>query len=309
MLIKNSNALQEALERQDLAFIDEGLSPIKRTINHTQEYSAPLMISAHKLKHLNKISELQTDAIILNLEDGVSTQMKPYALRFSMYALNALTECDKKIIVRINALDEGGIEEIIALNGYRPDAIRIPKIKTVADVKQALLLCDEEIELHLSIETKEAWLNLTQLRVSKRVKAFYLGVLDLFADMELSQELIKVDNPLMTQLLAQFLLNTKAVGAKAISFVYQEYQDTIGFESWLNLEKELGFDAKGCLSPQQAEQTVKMFQLSDDAIIKAQYIIDRFEEERAKGITGFSDEKYGFIDEPIYKGALALLKR
>jgi len=33
-----------------------------------------------------------------------------------------------------------------------------------------------------------------------------------------------------------------------------------------------------------------------------------FEERRAEGITGFSDERYGFIDEPIYKGALALLK-
>ena len=25
------------------------------------------------------------------------------------------------------------------------------------------------------------------------------------------------------------------------------------------------------------------------------------------GITGFSDDEFGFIDEPIYKGALALL--
>ena len=309
MLIKNSNALQEALERQDLAFIDEGLSPIKRTINHTQDYSAPLMISTHKLKHLNKISKLQTDAIILNLEDGVSKEMKPYALRFSMYALNALAQCDKKIIVRVNALDEGGIEEIIALNAYRPDAIRIPKIKTVSDVEQALLLCDEEIELHLSIETKEAWLNLTQLRVSKRVKAFYLGVLDLFADMKLSQELIKVDNPLMLQLMSHFLLSAKAVGVKPISFVYQEYQNSIGFDAWLALEKQLGFDAKGCLSPQQAEQTLSVFALDNEEVIRAKYIVKRFEEECSRGVTGFSDTEYGFIDEPIYKGALALLKR
>jgi citrate lyase subunit beta/citryl-CoA lyase len=29
---------------------------------------------------------------------------------------------------------------------------------------------------------------------------------------------------------------------------------------------------------------------------------------RDSGVTGFVDEEYGFIDEPIYKGALALLK-
>ena len=37
-------------------------------------------------------------------------------------------------------------------------------------------------------------------------------------------------------------------------------------------------------------------------------IVRLFEEHAVQGITGFTDERYGFIDEPIYKGALALLR-
>ena len=308
MLIRDSNIIADAMERGDLALIDEFVFAQKRTINRGQEYRSPLMLSAHNLKHINKIPDLQTDAVILNLEDGVSPQQKPFALRLVMLALSSLRESDKKIIVRVNPLDEGGADEIALLNAFRPDAIRLPKIRTAAEVSSALKLCDREIELQLSIETKEAWLNLADLKVSERVTAFYLGILDLFADMGLAQSLIRTDNPLMHHILSHFLLSCKAIGVKPVSFVYQEYKNVAGFEAWLELEKMMGFDAKGCISPQQAEQLQKSFGPSDEERVRAEYIVRRFEEERAKGVTGFSDEKYGFIDEPIYKGALALLR-
>ena len=307
MLIKDSKIIAEALESNDLERIDEFIFPQKRTVNRRQDFRSPLMLSAHNLKHINKIPDLQTDAVILNLEDGVSPQQKPFALRLVMLALSSLRDCDKKIIVRVNPLDEGGEEEIELLNAFRPDAIRVAKIRNAADVSRALKLCGKEIELHLSIETREAWLNLADLRVSERVKTFYLGILDLFADMGLPQALIRTDNPLMHHILSQFLLTSRALGVKPVSFVYQEYHDGDGFRQWLELEKRMGFDAKGCISPQQAQQLQKVFGISDEERRRAEHIIRRFEEERAKGVTGFSDEQYGFIDEPIYKGALALL--
>ena len=307
MLIKDAKVIQEAIDSQNLELLNEFVFPRKRTINSRSDYRSPLMLSAHNLKHLNKIPDLETDAIILNLEDGVSAEMKPYALRLVMLTLSALPQCDKKIIVRVNALDEGGEGEIELLNSFKPDAIRVPKIKTSEDVHRALQLCDSDIELHLSIETKEAWLNLSELKVNERVTAFYLGVLDLFADMKLSQELIQADNPLIHHILSHFLLTARAVGVKPVSFVFQDYKDETGFQAWLELEKKMGFDAKGCLSPKQVEQVQTMFGVDKEALIRAQYIVDRFEEMREQGITGFSDDKYGFIDEPIYKGALALL--
>jgi citrate lyase subunit beta/citryl-CoA lyase len=266
---------------------------------------APLMISGDREKHLQKASQLSTDSIILNLEDGVGNKelAKENIKEFLTHS-----NCSKKVIVRVNALDEGGDSEIEELSRFPLSAIRVPKIRTSSDVERALeLMEDSRAELHLSIETKEAWLNLKELKVSEKVTAFYLGILDLFADLSLPQELIEPNNPTVHHILSQFLVTSKALGVTPISFVYQDHKNMETFREWLHLEKSMGYRAKGALSPTQADEIIGAFGYSDDVIKRAEYIVKIFEERSAEGIRGFSDEKYGFIDEPIYKGAKAVL--
>jgi len=298
----------EAYENRDLTALDTLAKPRFREINKKQNYRSVLMLSANKIKHLQKITELSADAIMLNLEDGVSPQEKPFALVLSAIFLSRLQKCDKKLIVRVNALDEGGYDEIAYLNQFMPDAIRVPKIKNPKEVENVLHLLNDEIELHLSIETASAWHNLSSLARNHRVKAFYLGILDLFADMGLPQSLITRKNPTLHYLLAHFLLTSRSIGVKPVSFVFQEYQNENEFKEWLKLEKEMGFDAKGCISPTQAELVNKYFINKEEEIKRAKVIVKLFEMHQEEGITGFSDEEYGFIDEPIYKGALKLLE-
>ena len=185
---------------------------------------------------------------------------------------------------------------------------RIPKIRSVDEVQKALALIDETIEVHLSIETKEAWLALGSLACHMRVKAYYLGVLDLFADLGLSQSLLNPENPTMQYMLSHFMITSKACGVKPVSFVYQDYKNSDGFRHWLELEKSIGLDAKGCITPDQVTLIHEVFGVNEEEIQRCRDIIKLFEENKAKGITGFVDERYGFIDEPIYKGALAVLK-
>ena len=265
------------------------------------------MLSAHNIKHLKKIPELKADAVMLNLEDGVSEEKKPFALALVSLILSELKKYDKKLIVRVNSLDTTGYDEIAYLNQYYPDAIRVPKIKTKKEVENVLMLLRDEVELHLSIETKEAWHNLKELKVNDRVKAFYLGILDLFADLKLSHEIIKPTNPTLHYILSRFLIESKSMDVKPVGFVYQDYKDLDGFKRWLELEKDMGYDAKGCISPKQVEIVNSFFKTNNDELQKAKEIVKLFEENKAKGITGFSHDKYGFIDEPIYKNALNTL--
>lgn len=301
--------LESLYNARDLTALDALATPTHREQNRSQNYKSVLMLSCNKLKHLEKIDALQSDAIILNLEDGVSRQEKPFALVLCALYLSKHKKCDKKLIVRVNALDEGGYDEITYLNQFMPDAIRVPKIKTLKEVNSVLALLKEEIELHLSIETADAWHNLASLAPNKRVKAFYLGVLDLFADMKLSQGLINLKNPTMHYILSHFLITTKAMGVKPVSFVFQEHQNLEMFQEWLTLEREMGYDAKGCISPQQALLVNDFFKDFQEEIARAKVIVKLFEMHQAEGITGFVDESYGFIDEPVYKGALALLSQ
>jgi citrate lyase subunit beta/citryl-CoA lyase len=188
-----------------------------------------------------------------------------------------------------------------------PDAIRVPKINNAKEVEDILHLLHDEIELHLSIETAQSWINLSSLALNHRVTAFYLGVLDLFADMKLPQSLIDITNPTLSYILSHFLITSKALGVKPVSFAFQEFKDLDRFSQWLHLEKEMGYDAKACISPSQVTLVNKIFVDKAKEIQRAQVIVKLFEMHRDEGITGFVDDEYGFIDEPIYKGALALL--
>lgn len=307
MPLQNEN-LSKLIDTLDLEALSRLAIPVTRVQNRSLSFRSSLMLSTHNLKHLRKIPMLSAECIILNLEDGVSTQQKPYALRLCAMALATYPQLDKKLVVRINALDEGGVEEIAYLNPFMPDAIRIPKIRSVEDVQKALELIDESIEIHLSIETKEAWLALGTLACHPRIKAYYLGVLDLFADLGLSQSLLTPDNPTMQYLLSHFMITTRACGIKPISFVYQDYKNSDGLRNWLKLEKMIGLDAKGCITPDQVTLIHQIFGHSETEMQRCREIVKLFKEQEAKGITGFVDERYGFIDEPIYKGAISILK-
>jgi len=302
------NKIKEAYEKRDLVALDALAIPTFRQINKTNNFKSVLMLSCHNIKHLSKIESLEAECIMLNLEDGVSKEDKPFALVLAAIFLSQLKKSDKKLVVRVNALDEGGYDEITYLNQFMPDAIRVPKIKNSDEVKNVLALLREEIDLHLSIETAESWHNLSTLSVNKRVGVFYLGILDLFADMGLFQSVISLQNQTMQYVLSHFLITAKAMKVKPVSFVFQEFKDLQTFEQWLLLEKEMGYDAKACISPQQVALVNKLFINKEEDIKRAQIIVKLFEMHRDEGITGFVDEEYGFIDEPVYKGALKLLQ-
>jgi len=302
------DSVKKAYEQRDLTTLDELAKSTFRVVNRRSDYSSVLMLSCNNFKHLTKIELMDADCIMLNLEDGVSQEDKPFALVLCAIFLSRLRECDKKLVVRVNPLQEGGYEEINYLNQFMPDAIRVPKIKNQNEVKNALALLNDESELHLSIETAEGWHNLASLRIDKRVTTFYLGILDLFADMHLPQSLISRDNPTMLYMLSHFLITSKSIGIKPVSFVYQEFKNLEEFGMWLELEKKMGYDAKGCISPQQVKLVNEIFVNKEEEIKRAKVIIKLFEMYQEDGVTGFVDDEYGFIDEPIYKGALSLLK-
>ncbi len=307
MPLKNQEQLTSLVLSGNLETLRSLAVPTFRIQNPSLSFRSAMMLSTYNLKHLSKIPLLNAECIMLNLEDGVSPEQKPYALVLCAMALASNPESDKKLVVRVNPLDDGGAEEIRYLNPFMPDAVRIPKIRTLEDVQRALELIDEGIEVHLSIETKEGWLNLKELAISSRIKAYYLGVLDLFAELGLSQSLLIPDNPTAQYMLSHFLMTSRACGVKPVSFVYQDYKNSDGLRNWLELEKMMGFDAKGCISPTQVELIHEMFGHKDHEIMRCREIVRLFEAHALRGISGFVDERYGFIDEPIYKGALAVL--
>ncbi|MCH9739354.1 MAG: CoA ester lyase [Epsilonproteobacteria bacterium] len=270
-------------------------------------YRSNMMLNPLRLKHLNRIDNLEADMITLNLEDAIAPSRKKEALYNIALFLSHLKESKSFIIVRTNPLDEGGREEIEFLNEFAFDAVRVPKIKNRGEISAIDRLLNSEKEIHISLETKEAFHNLATFSDIDRFTTANIGILDLLTSLGLPQSLVVHDNPTIHYILSKFLVDAKIVGVNPISFMFQEYNDTSGFKKWCELEKKMGFTTKACMGPLQVEIANEVFKPDNKAIIRAKHIKKVFEASALEGENGFMDEEYGFIDEPIYRDALLVL--
>ncbi len=274
---------------------------VKRT------YRSNMMLNPLNLKHLNRIDDHPADMITLNLEDAIAPSRKKEALHNIAFFLSHMEHSNSFIIVRTNPLDEGGAEEIAFLNDFGFDAVRVAKVKNQAEIAQALTLLSTDKELHISLETKEAFESLSALRIDERLTTANLGILDLLTSLGLPQSLVTLNNPTIDYILSKFLVDAKTAGIHPISFMFQEYNDTETFKAWCEREKMMGFETKACMGPKQVQIANEIFHTNRDEIERALHIKEAFETHAAQGINGFMDEKYGFIDEPIYRDSLLVL--
>ena len=267
-----------------------------------------MMLNPLNLEHLNRLDSLNCDCVTLNLEDAIAPSKKEEALINIAYFLSHLKSTKSEIVIRVNPLNEGSFEEIEFLKPYCFNAIRVSKVKSEDEVIYALNLLDRDKEVHISLETKEAFnsLNSWQIKNSRFTRA-NLGILDLLASLKLPQSLLKIGNPTVTYILSKFLIDCRVIGIDPVSFMYQDYKDIKGFEDFCKFEREIGFKSKACMGPAQVEVANKIFAPTSEEIKKAQNIKEAFEESSKKDINGFMHPEYGFIDEPIYKDALNIL--
>lgn len=275
--------------------------------SHTRKRSN-MMLNPLQLKHLNRMDENEADMITLNLEDAIAPSKKKEALHNIALFLSHMEHSKSFTIVRVNPLNEGGAEEIAFLNDFSFDAVRVAKIKNQIEIAQALTLLCPDKELHISLETKEAFENLSSLRIDERLTTANLGILDLLTSLGLPQSIVTPNNPTIDYILSKFLVDAKTAGIHPISFMFQEYNDTKTFKTWCEHEKIMGFTSKACMGPKQVAIANEVFNTDSKQIKRATHIKQIFEANEAQQINGFMDDTYGFIDEPIYRDALLVLK-
>lgn len=296
-------------ESMDVKALEGLCETARRTAPKSTQLRSALMVRGDTPKHLNKLDSMQADVAIINLEDGIAPEREVWARHLSGLFLSRLKESFSNIAVRVNPLDQGGDEEIAFFNAFKPDAIRIPKIRSPKEVEEALYLADTDIKIHLTIETREAYVAIQSLKLDPRVSVFYFGILDLLSDMNLSQSMVTLGNPTLDYMRARFITECALCGVSPMGFVYQDFQNLEIFSSWCESDRVMGFMGKGCISPKQVEIANGVFGIDPSTIKRAEHIVQRFEEESKKGNTGFSDPEYGFIDEPIYRDALLTLRQ
>ena len=295
------------IQQLTLEAYPQHLGTAKKPRNTSNLIRSNMMLNPLNLKHLNRMDESEADMITLNLEDAIAPSRKKEALHNIALFLSHMKHSKSFIIVRTNPLNEGGAEEIAFLNDFSFDAVRVAKIKNEIEIAQALTLLSKEKELHISLETKEAFEDLSKLRIDERLTTANLGILDLLTSLRLPQSLVRLNNPTIDYILSKFLVDAKTAGIHPVSFMFQEYHDTVTFKAWCQREKMMGFESKACMGPKQVQIANQIFSINKYEEERARHIKEAFEAHAAQGINGFMDDTYGFIDEPIYRDSLLIL--
>jgi citrate lyase subunit beta/citryl-CoA lyase len=302
VILENISTKEELLNKQ--------IQKMPKNKNQRLHFNSSLMINASEPKHLNKLDELPQTIAVITLEDGIADIKKEEALMLSSVFLSNLKTSNAFISMRVNEIDSPFFKkELELINKLKPDAIRIPKIKNKEQLLKLETKIDKDIDIHLSIETKEAFSDITSLKTSKRVTTVFLGIIDLLEDLDIGSHVIHHSSDTIRYIMSKFLIESKAADLYPISFVYQNYKDMDGFSKWLEIEKDIGYEAKACISPTQMNIANNIFAYTDEQVSDAIYIKTRYEEQEALGIAGFKDDKFGFIDAPIYKNAILMLKK
>jgi citrate lyase subunit beta/citryl-CoA lyase len=279
---------------------------------------ATLIVSADRVNHLKKALQREADIIVFNLEDGVSDKRKPFGrLLLRKFLANTPLTGEKEVVVRINPMDSPHFwEDVTQILPALPHAVRLSKVSTPEEViaLDRLITAFEKssrapagfVKIHLSIETPEAVLNLPQiLKASERVEAAYLGILDLFAGLGVSQRL--TGKRLGDFVREKFALECRACGVHPIGPAYQDYEDLEGFREEALKEKELGFSGKMAISVRQARIATEVFSPGPEEIEEAKKIVELYEKALKEGKGGITFNGK-FIDQPIYRDALNTLR-
>ena len=94
-----------------------------------------LYVPATNEKALAKISSLECDSVVVDLEDSVAPAQKQAARQRLVEFFSQHERGNREMVIRINALSgEWGADDLMAARRCRPSAILLPKVETARDV-------------------------------------------------------------------------------------------------------------------------------------------------------------------------------
>ncbi|MFI3517101.1 citrate (pro-3S)-lyase subunit beta [Enterococcus faecalis] len=250
------------------------------------------------------------DSIMFDLEDAVSLKEKDSARVLVHSALKTFDYGNIEIVVRINALDAGGAEDIEAMVLAGVDVIRLPKTETaqdIIDVEAVITEVEQQNDIPVgttkmmaAIESAEGVLNAPAIaKSSTRLIGIALGAEDYVTNMKTRRH---PDGQELFFARSMILHAARVAGIAAIDTVYSDVDNTEGFEAEVRLIKQLGFDGKSVINPRQIPLVNTIYAPTEKEIQNAKEVIWGIREAEAKG-SGVISVNGKMVDKPIVERA------
>lgn len=252
------------------------------------------------------------DSVMFDLEDSVSLKEKDTS-RFLVYqAVKTIDYGKTETVVRINALDAGGKDDVHAMVRAGIDVIRLPKTETAQDVldteaviEEAEKQCGREVgstKMMAAIEGPVGVLNaLSIAQSSDRLIGIAIGAEDYVTAMKTRRYPERNSEEILFAR-SMIVHAARAAGIAALDTVFSDVEDLETLRKEVEFVKQLGFDGKSVINPRQIPVVNEVYTPSEKEIANAIDVVHAIEEAEAKG-SGVIALNGKMIDKPIVERA------
>lgn len=278
-----------------------------------------LFVPGNRPDRVDKAVKTSADAVIIDLEDAVVLTEKKASR--SKVRDKILEHAERKIIVRVNSLDspffQGDLAEVITGNLA---CLMVPKVESAAHVREInenLLKVEKEkgivqgsVSIIPLIESAGAVQNIFQIATEKtepsRIYCVAFGSADYTLDMgiEITREGAELSYPRSRIAVAS---RAARIEPPLDTPFMMDLKDMEALKVDAGRAKQLGFQGKLCIHPNQIEPCNAIFSPAKEEILYAERVVQVFEEAEKEGSAAILlDGK--FIDYAVVERARRILK-
>lgn len=250
-----------------------------------------LYMPGSNARALEKARTLAADTLILDLEDAVAPEAKEEARKQVAGAVTAGGYGHREVIVRINGLDTPWwVDDLGAAAAARPDGILIPKVSlpehlTAVAMRLTDIGADRGIAVWAMIETPLAILNARDIAAASadsetRLAGFVLGTNDL--SKETRARIVPGRAPMLPWLTTA-IAAARAYGLDVLDGVFNDLSNAEGFVRECQEARDLGFDGKTLIHPNQIDPCNWAFSPSAAEVAQAKKVVAAFDLPENKG--------------------------
>ena len=273
-------------------------------------YRTYLFTPGNHPRRVEKALGLDTDVVILDLEDAVAVAEK-ISTRVTVREILAKPR-DVAVFVRVNAYDTTFCySDICAVVCPELDGIMLPKLESVEDLKSVEWLitnleCKQgmdvgSIDLLPIIETAKGAANIRDMvQAGSRVKRFAFGAGDYTRDLGMDWSIGESE---LLPIRSELVLASRLGGLEPpIDTVFIHIKDHEAFAASCETPRALGFQGKLCIHPDQVDPANAAFTPTKDSVAWSEKIVAAFEKAEKAGVASIQVDGY-FVDYPIVEKA------
>jgi citrate lyase subunit beta/citryl-CoA lyase len=255
------------------------------------------------------------DVLIQELEDFTPPPLRPAArvLAADLYA--AWRAVGAVAAVRVNPLDQDGMDDLAAVMRGKPDIVALPKVaepvhvvrldEAVRRFERDYGIPEGSTALLPNVESARGLVQLGAIaEASPRVMALLLAAEDLAADLGAERSPEGIELAYCRQ---RFMVECVAAGKVAVDCPYT-FSDADGVMRDTIWARRLGYAAKSCVDPAHAAVINSVLTPSEEELSRAQKIVAAFDAARAKGAAR-AELDGALIEVPAYANAKRLIAR